>query len=256
MKDFKKSQHPNRLPFDGKIVVPHQPQFMPWIGFFNKASMGDIYLIHDVDQYKKETFENRNKIRLKNKEGWDWITVPVSSPNKSKHIPIAEMRFAQPNWKRKALKKIELSYGRAPFFKEYFPKIVEIYDFETQSLLEFNVNAIKAFFKILDINIPVYRSSEMIAKGHKLEGQSTDAVVSMASWFEADVLVAGVMGKTYLEVEKFEEANCKLVFQDFKHPTYNQHHGEFLPYMSIVDLLFNEGEAAKGLIGEPNYEVA
>ena len=78
----------------------------------------------------------------------------------------------------------------------------------------------------------------------------------MASWFDAEVLVAGVMGKTYLDVEKFEEANCKLVFQDFKHPVYNQHHGEFLPYMSIVDLLFNEGEASKSLIGAPNYEEA
>jgi hypothetical protein len=250
--NIQNSTDPSRIVLEGTVLVAHQPQFMPWLGFFNKAAMGDVYLIHDTDQFKKKTFENRNKIRIQNPPGWTWITAPVSG--KSEILNISEVKFSNTNWQNKALKTIELSYRKAPYFDNYFGIIEKIFKFNDDSLRDFNINAIKIFFDLLEIKVPVYRSSELIRQGYVLKGQSTDAVISMCKWFNAKIFVAGVMGKTYLEKDKFEKNGIQLVFQKFIHPIYQQMHGDFIPYMTIVDLLFNHGSESREILGKSNYE--
>ena len=247
------SRDPRRLPLEGPILVAHQPQFLPWLGFFNKAAMGDAYLIFDVDQFKKETFENRNKIRIHNEPGWMWLSAPVIG--KSEILNMKDVRFNGFDWRKKAVKTIELSYRRSAYFEKYFELIREILLFPGDSLGEFNINAIRHFFDILNINVPVYRASEVIAKGYELKGESTDAVISMCEWFDAKAFVAGVMGKAYLERDKFKASSIQLAFQKFEHPVYKQLHGDFMTYMSIIDLLFNHGPEAKNILGESNYEL-
>ncbi len=246
------SQDPRRASLDGTILVAHQPQFLPWLGFFNKAAMGDVYLIHDIDQFKKETFENRNKVRIHNQPGWTWITAPVSG--KSEILNISDVKFVSGKWRRKALKTIVLSYKKAPFFDDYFEQVKEILNYPNDNLREFNINAIKQFFNVFGIDIPVYRSSELIKEGYKLEGKSTEAVISMCKWFDADNFVAGVMGKEYLDKEKFKDEDIQLVFQKFSHPVYEQIHEGFMPYMSVIDLIFNHGPGSKEILGRSNIE--
>lgn len=250
--NLKINTDPRRIDLEDPVLVAHQPQFLPWLGFFNKAAMGDVYLIHDTDQFKKETFENRNKVRIHNPPGWTWITAPVSG--KSEILNISEVKFSNTKWQNKALKTIELSYRKAPYFDNYFGIIEKIFKFNDESLREFNINAIMIFFDLLEIRVPVYRSSELIRQGCVLKGQSTDAVISMCKWFNAKTFVAGSMGKTYIEREKFKHEGIQLVFQKFIHPIYHQMHGDFIPYMSIVDLLFNHGSESRGILGKSNYE--
>jgi hypothetical protein len=247
-----KSRNARRIPLEGPILVAHQPEFLPWLGFFSKAAMGDVYLIHDVDQYKKKTFENRNKIRIYNKPGWMWLTAAVGG--KSQLLNMGCIRFSDNIWRKKAIKAIELSYKKAPFFEAYFDWVCELILFPSEYLRDFNVHAIRKFFDFLDLSIPVFRSSELMAEGHELEGKATDAVISMCKWFKAKTFVAGIKGKDYLERKKFREADVQLVFQLFEHPVYRQHHGEFIPGMSFIDLLFNHGPKATDIIGKSDFE--
>ena len=76
------SQDPRRLPLEGKILVAHQPECMPWLGNISKAAMGDVYFILDTVQFVKEHWQSRNKIRIHGVRGWQWLSIPLKDVNK------------------------------------------------------------------------------------------------------------------------------------------------------------------------------
>ena len=122
-------------------------------------------------------------------------------------------------------------------------------------MVEINISFIKLAFKIFDVKVPLFRVSELKEEGSDISGVSTDMVVSLCESVKADILVAGVSGKDYLDMDVMKQNNIKVVFQKFEQPHYNQKHGEFLPYMSFLDLLFNFGkEAAIKILGKSDYE--
>ena len=100
-------------------VTVHQPEFMPWLGFFHKARMADVLVLLDDAQYRKNYFHNRNRIRTP--DGWVWVTVPVEKNGID--TPMKDTRIASknnPRWRDKIETAVRLSYGRAPFFDETF----------------------------------------------------------------------------------------------------------------------------------------
>ena len=82
---IEKSNDLRRHDFSELILVAHQPEFLPWLGYISKATMGDVFFILDTVQFQKEVVANRNKIRIKNQQGWQWLTIPVEDA-KSKII--------------------------------------------------------------------------------------------------------------------------------------------------------------------------
>ena len=252
LNNIQKSNDHRRANLPGRILVAHQAEFMPWLGFISKAAMGDIYLILDETQFKKKYFENRNKIRYSNSDGWIWLNIPVKNKNALPNM--MDVEIADNNWKNKHLKAIQLSYSKAPFFNEYFPIIENLYlDFYGNKLVEFNIKIINLAFKLFEIKAPIFRVSELIKNGYKISGSGTELVISLCKAVNADNLVAGISGKDYLDINKFNKNNVGVVFQDFKHPNYNQLHGEFIPYMSFLDVLFNYGDEAVHLLPKSNY---
>lgn len=243
-----------RIDLEGRVLVGHQAEFMPWLGNISKASMGDIYLILDDSQYKKEYFENRNKIRLKNDQGWQWLTVPVG--NKSHINNFQDVKIINNIWKRKHLNSIKLSYSRCKYFNEVYSDFSDIINsYSGSSLSNLNVEIISFALRMFDINVPIYRTSIINKTSPLILGQGTDLVISMCEYFNANVFVAGPSGRSYLIAEEFEKKDIKLVFQEFSHPKYTQIHGGFLPYMSFLDLLFNHGkEEAIKILSKSEYK--
>lgn len=255
IESIEKSKDPRRIDLEGRILVAHQVEFMPWLGFISKAAMGDVYIIIDNSQFKKEYFENRNKIRVKSELGWTWLTVPIN--DKKRIRSINEYYISGEQWKKKHLRSIQVSYSRAPFFDKYFREIEELYnEFNSYLLVDLNVRLINYAFSKFGINVPQFRLTDLIQEGAKIEGKATDWVISICKAIKADVFVAGPSGKGYLDVQKFMKENIKLVFQKFTHPVYSQIHGNFIPNMSFIDILFNHGPESIQILGASNYELA
>tara|TARA_R100001163_G_C5050254_1_gene187137 strand:+ start:128 stop:859 length:732 start_codon:yes stop_codon:yes gene_type:complete len=234
------------------ILVAHQPEFFPWLGFISKARMGDVYYILDTVQFMKEHWHSRNKIRKK--DGWLWISTPVLQ-SKSKLLMWPEARIDNSkNWKRKQLNSIRMCYSRAEYFEDIFSELEEIYSKDYEYLIDFSEEIIKYAFKKFDINIPIYRTSKLIENGKDISGKKSDLIIKMCKSAGARTFVFGQDGKTYIEKDKFDNENINYVFQKFSHPKYNQRYEGFESHMSFIDLLFNYGPKSKEMLGEIEYD--
>lgn len=223
--------------FSAMRLVGHQPEFLPWLGFFHKLTLGDIYMIVDNVQFKKKHFENRNRIR--SRDGALWITVPVRTQGRfNQHINevAIDNRSA---WQRKVLKSIELNYAKTPYFTTYWPFFSEVLSGESEVLAEFNEELIRGCIRFLGIEVEIVRCSDLgvVARG-------TDLIVEMCKVVGADAYVSGQSGREYLDEDIVASSGIDIVYQRFNHPQYRQVAEPFIPQMSVIDLLFNEGEKA------------
>jgi hypothetical protein len=223
------------------IVFVHQPEYMPWLGFFDKLARCDTFVIYDDAQYQHGGFHNRNRIRTF--KGWEWLTVPIihGYPQTIKGVKISGDQ-----WKKKHLTAITQNYEKAPYFKDYFYSIKEAINFDHQLLIDLNMHLISNLAELLDINVNMVRSSDFPYCGN----EKNEKLVSMCKFLGAGAYLSGSGGKTYVQEDLFMQANIDVKWHNYEHPTYQQRFSGFEPYMSIIDLLFNVGakEAKKILL--------
>lgn len=216
------------------ILTSHQPAYLPWLGLFHKIAITDTYVYLDSVQFEKNSFINRNKIKTVN--GPIWLTVPVLLKG---HISktIGEMKINNiVNWRKKHLKSIELNYKSAPYFNNYIDFFRDCYSREWHLLSDLNGYMLKWFLDILGISVKFYKASEIHFTGYK-----SDLVLDMCKKLKANIYVFGAHGKNYAENKDFKKEGIKIYFQNYNHPIYYQLYGNFIPYMSIIDLIFNCG---------------
>ena len=242
-----KSIDPRRADLPFPILVAHQPEFLPWLGNISKATIGDVYFILDTVQYCKNLFQNRNKIRIKGGDGWHWLIIPIKGGRKKlMNWQDVMIDNSQP-WKRKHLNSIKMSYSRAPYFKQIYNEIESIYNnFSGEKLIDFLMEIIKYAHKKFRIDVPVYRTSDLVKLGYDISGNKSDLILNMCKAVNAKTFIFGVLGRDYMEKDKFNEIEYR--FQNFEHPTYNQIHNEFVSHMSFIDLLFNYGDDAINIL--------
>ena len=239
------------LPFP--ILVAHQPEFLPWLGNISKATMGDIYFILDTVQYCKELFQNRNKIRIKGGDGWHWLIIPVKGGRK-KLMNWQEVIIdnSQP-WKRKHLNSIKMSYSRSPHFNQIYNEIKSIYNnFTGDKLIDFLIEFIKYAHVKFKVNIPIYKTSDLIKLGYNINGSKSDLILNMCKVVNAKTFIFGTQGRDYIEKDKFNQVEYR--FQNFNHPTYKQIHGGFMSHMSFIDILFNHGDNSVNILNKSQYD--
>ncbi len=217
-----------------KKITIHQPEFLPWLGFFDKISQADLFVILDNVQFEKNYFQNRNKIRISN--GWAYISAPIDKKTITKNI--YDVKIAKLNkWKIKAEKTIIQNYQKANYFNEYSDTFFNILHEDYEYLIDFNLAMIEFLFETVGIKTPMIKASEISDENL----HSTDLIVDICKNTNADIYLSGPSGRDYLELNKFE--NIKVDFHNFSHPEYKQQFTEFIPYMSSIDLLFNYGAA-------------
>lgn len=212
----------------------HQPEFLPWLGFFDKLQQSDVFVLLDSVPFEKNYFQNRNRIRTP--QGWSWLTVPVLTKGRfGQSLLDVRIRPDQP-WRRKHCQSLEQHYGRTPFFREYFPALRTMYDDAGDSLVDLNLSMIRWLSGALGVSKPVLRSSALTVTGRK-----TDLLLSICQAVGGDTYLSGPGGRDYLDEGPFERAGIAVRYHDFAHPEYEQLHAPFLPRMSAIDLLFNHG---------------
>lgn len=223
-------------------VSIHQPNYIPWLGFFNKVILSDVYVVFDDVQYPRgKDFANRNQIKTNNST--IWLTVPVQ--NKSELKKWNEIEIRNDGWVSKHLTNIYSFYKKAPYFNNYISGLEDIYKKDYTLLIDFNLDLIRYFLKCINADTKIVLSSDMPTNNKGL-----DKIIDILTQVKATHYISGKGegSERYIDAEIFKSHNINLIWQSFQHPTYKQQFGEFIPYMSIIDLLFNEGPNSRDII--------
>jgi len=224
------------------IVSIHQPNYIPWVGFFNKILSSNVYVVFDDVQFPRgKDYANRNQIKTNN--GKKWLTVPVKG--KSQLRPWNEIEINNNGWVEQHLSLLESFYKKSDYFTEYYPKLKDIYLKEHTKLIELNLDLIKYILKSLNSDTDIIISSDI-----KTEKQGMEKILHILKELNTTTYISGSGdgSKRYIEEKLFEENNIKLIWQNYTQLEYKQQHGEFIPYMTILDLLFNHGPNSKRYI--------
>ncbi len=217
------------------ICAIHQPQFLPWLGYLHKIACADIFVFLDNVQFKKNEFQNRNKILINGEA--KWLTVPVSF---NFGDTICRTKLAEKsNWRSKIIRTLEQNYAKAPLFQKYGPEIINIINQECDNLAEFNQATVVWLAKCFNIHSKILVASALPEFSH----DPTQRLIDICLHVKADTYLSGAGGHDYLDTAKFQDAHISLEFQNFLHPEYPQcyskHQNEFVSHLSAVDMLFN-----------------
>jgi hypothetical protein len=224
------------------IVSISQPAYLPWLGYFDRIIKSDLRIVLDHVQLGKKSMVPRNKIRTP--QGWTWLTVPVSTKGRSSKVTIQDVEINnEVPWGRKHWNTLQANYARAPHFENHKPFFENVFQEPWERLLPLLENTNSYLLDALDIRTPLVRSSELDPKERKSE-----LVLELCKKVGATTYISGPFGRGYLDLPAFESANIEVVFHEYSHPEYRQSFDGFEPYMSIVDVLFNYGPDARGIL--------
>ena len=227
------------------ILTAHQPVYLPWLGLFHKIALSDTFVHFDQVQYLPKDYMNRNKI--KTNSGSIWLTVPVRRKG-YRDLKTSEIRINNSvDWQKKHLKTISLNYKNTPFFKKYITYFEEIYNKKWDYLIDLNESMLKWFLLQLGINTKFEKASN-----YNFEGTKSELVLDMSKKLHATKYVFGSLGKDYADENAFLNNGITPLFQNYTHPSYAQLHGNFIPYLSVLDLLFNCGPESLKIIMSNN----
>jgi len=219
-----------------------QPGYLPWLGFFELIEQCDQFVILDDVQYTKRDWRSRNRIRTKN--GWIWLTVPVLSKDKEEQL-IKDVRINNDiSWKKDHLNSIKINYSKSKFFKNYFKYFENIYNKSWEYLIDLNMDIIYFLTKEINISTPIVLSSSLSISALS----KNQRIIEICKKLKADELYDSKAAESFIDIELFKKEGIKVLFQDYKHPEYSQSYKPFIGQMSVIDLLFNEGANSKNII--------
>lgn len=219
------------------ICAIHQPNYLPYLGFFDKAAQCDIFILYDTTQFRKNGYQNRN--RLCSPEGWQWITIPVKHSFGQKICKVeinGSGKVLTANWS-----KIKTLYGKAPYFNKYSDILENVFCKKYKWIADLSCDFISVIGKILGIRTKFIRSSAL----PEINTMSTKALIDLCKHVKADTYISGKSGADYLQADMFKESGIKLKFQNYIHPVYKQFNNNvFQPNMAAIDLIFNYGDSS------------
>ena len=224
-----------------------QPSYLPWLGFFEQMSRSDKFVLLDDVQYTRRDWRNRNRIRVR--ENWIWLTVPVQQKSRFSQSLLETRIDNSVSWRRKHLETLRQHYCKAPFFEKYFPRCQQVYEKDWTFLFDLCLETINLIKEEMGIETPLLRSSEM-----KPGGEKTERLVSICRELGATHYLSGESGSNYIAEEGFSSQGIALEYQNYEHPVYPQRYTGFVPHLSAIDLLFNCGEQSLSILKQDKTE--
>lgn len=219
-------------------VVVEQPTYLSWSGYFGMMDIADIFVFYDDVAFDRQSWQQRNRIKSPQGEMM-WLTVPIFRDFGQK---INEVKINNGlDWRKKHWETIKQSYSKAKYYNDYKDEIAEIYGKDWEYLCELDMFIILKFAKLLGIKTPEFIKSSDI---RGLVGHKTDRLIVLLNKLKADEYITGYGTKEYIEADKFKVNNIGLEWYQYIPPAYPQIHGEFVAYLSVLDLLFNTGKDA------------
>ena len=219
-----------------RIVAIHQPNFFPWLGYFNKIFRSDVFVfLTHVKSSSTQSYSKRVRILSSGKSSW--LTVPIcKSDGRMKPLNKFEIKTGI-NFEQKHLKTIKASYSKSPYFNDVFPTIENYYKDTSTLLVNRNINIIKSICKRLEIQSVFYDSSDFC-----IQSTSNEMLASLVSYTNSNTYLCGGGSSGYFDESVFKQQKIEITYQDFQHPVYKQrYNSEFIPGLSIIDTLMNCG---------------
>jgi hypothetical protein len=224
-----------------KRIAINQPYFFPYIGYFQLINSVDEFIIYDNIQYTKKGWINRNRILVNGKD--QLITLPIKKD--SDYLDIVDRKLAD-SWdddKIKIMNIIKLSYVKAPYFHEVYKLIQRCLNNDRKNLFEFIFDILKFINEYLDIKTKIIISST-INIDHSLKSQ--DKVLAICKAREATTYVNAIGGQELYSKNIFKQNGLNLNFIKTDEIYYNQFKNEFIPFLSIIDIMmFNSSKQIK-----------
>ncbi|HVN30833.1 MAG TPA: WbqC family protein [Thermoanaerobaculaceae bacterium] len=223
-------------------LVVLQPGYLPWLGFFDQMRRSDVFIYYDDVQFDKHGWRNRNRIKAPGGNP-HWLTVPVLHSGRNwPAILDVEIDNRTP-WARKHVGTLQQFYGKAPHLRRYLPALQEMLERPWRLLVDLDLAVTDLICGWLRLERRMFRSSEL-----GISGKQSERLLALCQHVRARRYLSGNSAKDYLDTALFARHGIEIEWQDYVHPVYPQQHGDFVPYLSIVDLLFNCGEESAAIL--------
>jgi hypothetical protein len=224
-------------------IAISQPMFFPWVGAFEKIMLTDIYVHYNDVTYSKGSYTNR--VQIKTATGLKWLTVPVQGLHLGQRIEEVNIDNRQ-NWRQRHLALLNQHYKEAPFKSDMIEIVSFLYSSEWVSISELSIASIETICNYFSI-IPAkgfVKSSAINA-----DGQKSRRVLNIVNALHGQVYICGAgqqsVWERYLDHEAFETLGIRVEYIHYQKLPYHQLHGSFTPYVSVLDLIANEGRKGK-----------
>jgi hypothetical protein len=219
------------------VVGIHQPNFFPWLGYFDKIIKSDVFVLLDDVQFPKGSVANRNKV--KNNQGQEvWLTVPMKKGPAELCYNEIQPEYSH-NWNTKMVNMLKAAYVRTPHFKTVLPFVEGFVMKPYDTLAALNIDVIRAVCAELKIGTKLVVSSGMTGDF----GQKNDRNLNICRHFGATQYLSGQGARKYNDEDSYRAAGIELKYQEYVHPEYAQPNGPFVSHLSVIDALFCLGFA-------------
>jgi hypothetical protein len=215
------------------VCVISQPRFFPGLHYLHRMMVCDVFVVLDTVQFTPRHEENR--ARLKSAQGPQWLTVPMQRTSREQRIVDTRVSAEQP-WQPTALKTLAHLYGKSPHYEAHAPEIAAIIEAGHETLTGLDRASWQPALRMLGIGCEFALASEL-----PVEGKGPGLLLDVCKHLGADVYLSGGFGREYLDVGEFEAQGVAVRFHEYEYPVYPQRFGEFVPYLSYLDMLFNAG---------------
>jgi hypothetical protein len=226
-----------------KRIAISQSNYIPWKGYFDMIAKADEFVLYDDMQFTRRDWRNRNQI--KTAHGIQWLSIPVMSKGNYSE-PIKMIRIGDASWAAAHWKSIRLSYGRAPHFSEFAPKIEKLYSEAAalETLSEVNYLFLRGLCDILQISTPISWSMNYdIGEG------KNEKLLNICRQAGATHYLSGPAAKNYIDEAAFRAKGLAVEWMDYsQYSDYPQRFGEFTHAVSVIDVIFNCGDQAPRLV--------
>lgn len=217
------------------IVTAHQPNFLPWLGFFDKARHADVLVLLDTVQFIKRGYQNRTRIKASG--GAQWLTVPVVTKGRydqaTRDVEIDETA----PWRAVHQRTLRTALAKAPHRDDLLDVLEPVYARDDlHRMAELSVALLRALAEGLGVTAKLVTASELGVTGH-----STELMINLTRAVGGDVYLSGPTGRDYLRPDLLAEAGVELRYHAFRPFPYPQQHGTFVAGLSCVDYVANCG---------------
>jgi hypothetical protein len=223
-----------------KRVAILQSNYIPWKGYFDLINSVDEFIFYDCVQYTKHDWRNRNKI--KTAAGSKWLTIPVTTTDLfTSTFTVAQAQIADPQWRKKHWSSISQNYSKARYFADYSKVFQSLYEDDEVFLSKINQRFIKTICQVLDIRTKITDSTE-----YELVGDRNERLVNLCQQAGAGSYLSGPAAQDYLDESLFANVDVAVKWMDYSnYPEYTQLFPPFDHYVTVLDLIFNEGPNAQ-----------
>lgn len=217
-------------------VVISQPMYFPWVGMFEQIRLADVYVNYGDVQFSKGSFTNR--VQIKTASGMKWMTVPLQNFSLGQSIDEVKVSRSR-DWRGQHFDMLKQAYAAAPFRQSMLSVVESVLSAPLDTLGAISRRSMEVCCDYYGLSV----GKRMLDVADlKVAGASSQRVLDIVQSLGGSRYLTGLGARNYLDHALFEAAGIRVEYMDYRKIPYPQLHGEFTPFVSILDLIANKGE--------------